>query len=211
MLFGVMCLISTVLLALIANPKCYIKTPSGVVGLDSNCPMTNIAALFVLITDIISDAILIGIPLYILRRVKLPAKEKRMILSIFAASWICSMPSVAYMFVTRLANDPMGTLLVIYLKLPVTLLICNLLVIVMYLYSRFWRDEDGQEQITTTPNETAGGSEVGGSGSFTDTSSTPGQTLPLTAFTTDVSHLSTDSTSKMDDLRSGTINTAITQ
>lgn len=111
-----------------------------------------------------------GVPLYILRHVKLPRKERRMILAIFASSAICSAPSTIYLIAASTSQELMCMFLLAYLKMPVILTVCNLLVVVTYIYARCWKKGD---ESLAVPSETTNMPESDSSGLFTDLGSMP--------------------------------------
>ncbi|KAG1748950.1 uncharacterized protein EDB91DRAFT_824732 [Suillus paluster] len=89
--------------------------------------------IFELMTDFVSDAILVLLSLHLLWGVKLLAKERRMILATFSASIIVTIVSVFRSIcqimqlrsILRIATDS---------ELAVSLIICNLLVATTYIY-----------------------------------------------------------------------------
>lgn len=132
--FGVMYLVSMVPGILAMGPACAAKSKSLLPGI--TCRMEQVAVSAAITVDIISDALLAGVPLLILRRVKLSIKKRRMITSIFAASAISSLPNFAYLIELGLSANPECMSIIIQTKVPVTLIVCNLLVVSTYFYSR---------------------------------------------------------------------------
>lgn len=95
--------------------------------------MTQPMIVFELITDCLSDAILIILPLRLLWSLRLPKRQKRMILAIFSSSIIVTIISIfrgvcqisKYITVLALTTD---------FEVALSLLVCNLLVVVTLLY-----------------------------------------------------------------------------
>ncbi|KAG2075905.1 hypothetical protein BDR04DRAFT_806562 [Suillus decipiens] len=91
---------------------------------------------FELMADCLSDTILIVLPLRVLWSVKLPRRQKRMIYAIFSSSIIITLISIfrgvcqiaRYVTVAPVATD---------FETALSLLICNLLVVVTFLYRIF--------------------------------------------------------------------------
>jgi hypothetical protein len=109
-------------------------------------------------------------------RVKLPSKQRRVILSAFAAGAISAVPAVVNLAVVVTQDNPptpewfcsmsivvnakVRPITIPILKIPynfpafqaaVTLTVCNLLVIVTFIYSMFWKKGD---TVVTDPEET---------------------------------------------------------
>ncbi|GLB43257.1 hypothetical protein LshimejAT787_1301580 [Lyophyllum shimeji] len=124
-----------------AAVQCYLGSGVGVLSL---C------------TDLTADACLVTIPLRMLWRVKLPRTQRRLILSIFASSFVSSLVGIVYtvfVFQKQKGGQVWGYWigLIAGIKAAVTLLVCNLLVIVMFLYRIFWKDE---ADTVSEPSET---------------------------------------------------------
>lgn len=132
--FGVMCMITTIP-GMVSVWWCT-ATPKPVPG---QCRLQKISIVTGVVTNIVSDVLLIIVPLYVLRRVKLTGKQRRMIHAIFAASAICSAPSLA---IAAGQHIPNCLPLVFQLKAPITLMVSNLLVVVTYVYARFGKEDD---------------------------------------------------------------------
>jgi len=142
------------------------------------CPIgPKLAAAIVLVLEVIADAILIGIPIYMFWDVKLPRKQRRMIISIFTANAISSAASVALEVVIKTTDyntQPVWACviaLLLHLKSSVTVMVCNLLVNVTWIYRLFWRRE-GDDEVTET-EETRDKPSSTSQGIFTDLGSAP--------------------------------------
>jgi len=124
-----------------ANVYCYLGMSLGILSLCS---------------DLIADTCLVFIPLRILWRVKLPRSQRRLVLTIFASSVASSLVGIVYaVFDLQLqklgGNSGARIGFVSSVKTAVALLVCNLLVIVTYVYCVFWKDDD---ETTTDPSDT---------------------------------------------------------
>ncbi|TFK66242.1 hypothetical protein BDN72DRAFT_900005 [Pluteus cervinus] len=111
------------------------------------CLLGNAVGIITLCTDVISDTCLIIIPLFMLREVRIPVGQRRLLLAIFCSSIFSSLAGVIYaIFVFRADNLGVKRGLLISLtaniKAAVTLLVCNMLVIVTYFYRTFRRGQD---------------------------------------------------------------------
>ncbi|KAF8074577.1 hypothetical protein FPV67DRAFT_1408645, partial [Lyophyllum atratum] len=108
------------------------------------CVLGNNVGILSLCTDLVADACLVTIPLRMLWRVKLPRTQRRLILSIFASSFVSSLVGIVYtVFVFQMQKNRGQSAII--------LLVCNLLVIVMFLYRTFWSDET---DTVSEPSET---------------------------------------------------------
>ncbi|GLB35640.1 hypothetical protein LshimejAT787_0212050 [Lyophyllum shimeji] len=127
------------------------------------CPVLRwkLDGVLTLCTDFLADTCLVTIPLRMLWRVKLPKTQRRLILSIFASSFVTSLLSIVFVIFVFLRVDtpgqeshnwgvPLG--LVVGIRATITLLVCNFLVIVMFLYRVFRKDED--DGTASEPSET---------------------------------------------------------
>ena len=146
--------------------------------------------------EVVADVILIGVPIYMFWDVKLPRKQRRMIISIFTANVISSAASVALLvFIKRTNNSTQfvwacvialllhlkvcsliyrkrGMIVYpIFFKSSVTVMVCNLLVNVTWIYRLFWRRE-GDDEATET-EETRDKPSSMSQGMFTDLGSAP--------------------------------------
>ncbi|KAF9461509.1 hypothetical protein BDZ94DRAFT_808821 [Collybia nuda] len=121
------------------------------------CYLGNGVGILSLCLDITADTCLVFIPLHMLWRVKLPRTQRRLILSVFASSILSSLAGVVYAVfvfcaqISRSTNWSHAIGLSANIKAAVTLFVCNLLVVVTYLYCLFWKDED---EDVSEPSET---------------------------------------------------------
>ncbi|KIJ62422.1 hypothetical protein HYDPIDRAFT_94501, partial [Hydnomerulius pinastri MD-312] len=137
--------------ALVSSSKAYTcgSDTSWYEGVIIQCPIGLPIAIIEFTTDLVSDAILVAMPLRMLWHVKLPRGERILILSIFSMSLLSCFASIIHVaflipdpsFMAGMTADIEGAL---------GLMICNLLVIVTYFYRVFRNGED----IETTSDPT---------------------------------------------------------
>ncbi|KAG1748951.1 uncharacterized protein EDB91DRAFT_824889 [Suillus paluster] len=98
--------------------------------------MSRPAVTFELIVDCLSDAILIVLPLRLLWSLKLPKRQRRMILAIFSSGIVVTIVSI-FRGICQIARY--GTVLssATSFQIAMSLLVCNLLVVVTFLYRIF--------------------------------------------------------------------------
>ncbi|KAH7915927.1 hypothetical protein BJ138DRAFT_996759, partial [Hygrophoropsis aurantiaca] len=136
---------------------CWYTSPSR------TCQLPHIMYIYELGTDIISDFILVMLPLRMLWNIKFPGKtQRKLILSTFSASIVVSLVSV-FRVVCRVME--IHSLIVTATEYEVIscLVVCNLLVAVTYLYRQFITGEDsdsstgsGSANLTTIDLENLG-------------------------------------------------------
>ncbi|KAH7926726.1 hypothetical protein BV22DRAFT_1032592 [Leucogyrophana mollusca] len=106
-----------------------------------SCPFTHASDIYQLATDVISDAILVILPLRMLWNVKLPVKrQRRMVLSIFSSSILVSFVSL-FRAICRLLNKSLLAFITGEIEVTVCLFVCSLLVTATYL-DRFLRNDE---------------------------------------------------------------------
>ncbi|KAH7930234.1 hypothetical protein BV22DRAFT_83413 [Leucogyrophana mollusca] len=116
------------------------------------CSMPRSLDIYELSTDVVSDAILVVLPLRLLWSVKLPENsQRRIILSIFSSSVVVTFTSI-FRAVCRLKHLNHLTVAVSDFQVAFSLIVCNLLVTVTYIY-RIWRGdgEVGTTDVDETP------------------------------------------------------------
>ncbi|KAH7922123.1 hypothetical protein BV22DRAFT_1095167 [Leucogyrophana mollusca] len=117
-----------------------------------SCPMPRSNDIYELSTDVVSDTILVVLPLRMLWDVKLPTKhQRRMILCIFSSSIIVSLTSL-FRAIYRLTHKGSLTITTSNFEVALCLIVCNLLVVVTYLYRVFRKSEDGDDSDSDTEN-----------------------------------------------------------
>ncbi|KAG1819643.1 uncharacterized protein BJ212DRAFT_1554743, partial [Suillus subaureus] len=98
--------------------------------------MTRPMVAFELMTDCLSDTILIVLPLRLLWSLKLPKRQKRMIFAVFSSSIIVTIISI-FRGVCQIAKYTTVLATATDFETALSLLVCNLLVIVTFLYRIF--------------------------------------------------------------------------
>ncbi|KAF8552135.1 hypothetical protein OG21DRAFT_1523977 [Imleria badia] len=97
------------------------------------CPVPKWVAVSEVCTDILSDVILVALPFCLLWRVKLPSNQRIMVLSVFSASILVSVVSVVHTaYLIPLAGFIGGATAEV--ESAVSLIVCNLLVIITFIY-----------------------------------------------------------------------------
>ncbi|KAH7911733.1 hypothetical protein BJ138DRAFT_1149942 [Hygrophoropsis aurantiaca] len=121
---------------------CY-YLPSGT----PSCPFYVIMAIYELTVDVLSDAILVALPLRILWAIKLRRKRHRkMVLTAFSSSIIISLVSI-FRTTCRLMELPFLVLIGAELELASCHVVCSLLVVVTYLDR--WLGNDSCDEETS--------------------------------------------------------------
>ncbi|KAF9241293.1 hypothetical protein BU15DRAFT_44932, partial [Melanogaster broomeanus] len=108
-------------------------TQKLVICQQNRCRFTSDVAITQLVTDIVSDAILVAAPVRFLRDVRLPQKRRILILSAFSASILIT--GVTILHSALLLQAPTtGTIIIGVVKAALSLLVCNALVLVTFVY-----------------------------------------------------------------------------
>lgn len=131
-----------------------------------SCHMGKPVALSLLITDIIADASLVAAPLYLLKDVGLSRSRKILVQSAFGASLLITAITISHSILLLKVHNT-NTLIFAHVKAALSLIICNLLVIVTFLYHVCSKDSFDLDQsftsngvftsivMTPTPSSTA--------------------------------------------------------
>ncbi|KAI9573116.1 hypothetical protein HD554DRAFT_2059157 [Boletus coccyginus] len=106
------------------------------------CALQEVETLFEVITDCVSDVALIVLGLKLLWKVKLPRRQRRMILCVSSSSAILSMFSLLHA-TCRLIPVESGKHIASEMKLTSALIVCNLLVVVTYMYRMIFGSPNG--------------------------------------------------------------------
>ncbi|RDB18607.1 hypothetical protein Hypma_014728 [Hypsizygus marmoreus] len=98
-------------------------------------------------TDIISDTLLVAIPLSTLWGVTLKRNQRRLVLSAFSASMLTTLATVVYgtLSFAPFNQGPSRAILMImaaHIEATVALIVCNLLVVVSYIYRTYLNAQD---------------------------------------------------------------------
>lgn len=97
------------------------------------CNIRDFVAITQLITDIISDVMLFAVPLLVLRRIRLPKSQKILVLLSFSAGIFISAVTILHSAVL-FGHDSIGILVIGHVKAAISLIVCNLLVLVTLAY-----------------------------------------------------------------------------
>ncbi|KIJ63095.1 hypothetical protein HYDPIDRAFT_168681 [Hydnomerulius pinastri MD-312] len=113
------------------------------------CPIPKWVALSEVTTDAVSDVMLVALPLRLLWRVKLPSNQRIMILCVFSASILTSVLSAIHTAYIIPQSSFVGGVTAEF-EGAVSLIVCNLLVIVTFIYRRFRGGRDLTQDIPPT-------------------------------------------------------------
>ncbi|KAH7914270.1 hypothetical protein BJ138DRAFT_1144220 [Hygrophoropsis aurantiaca] len=100
------------------------------------CVMKQSLAIAQLITDTISDAILVVMPWRLLRDIKLSDNRRILISCAFSASLLITVVTILHS-VLLFGNPSTVTVAIAHIKAAISLIVCNLLVIVTFVYRAF--------------------------------------------------------------------------
>ncbi|KAH7905720.1 hypothetical protein BJ138DRAFT_728866 [Hygrophoropsis aurantiaca] len=103
----------------------------------NHCTMKSAVGIAQLVTDTISDIVLVIIPLCMLRGAKLPKNERILISCVFSASLLISLVSVVLSVFLCTAAPAMWSVIVAHVQAALSLSVCNLLVIATFAYRVF--------------------------------------------------------------------------
>ncbi|KZT52550.1 hypothetical protein CALCODRAFT_441440 [Calocera cornea HHB12733] len=96
---------------------------------NTQCPLGRDVAIAQLITDIISDVTLTSIPVYLLQRTRIAPGPRMRLMAVFAASIFTTLTSLVHASFI-LMDNPTSEALLAFIEMSVSLLVCNLAVIV---------------------------------------------------------------------------------
>ncbi|KZO92781.1 hypothetical protein CALVIDRAFT_567081 [Calocera viscosa TUFC12733] len=124
---------------------------------NTQCPLGRDVAIAQLITDILSDLTLISIPVYLLQRTRIAEGPRMRLMAVFAASIFTTLTSLVHAsFILR--DDPTSEALLAFIEMSVSLLVCNLAVIVplviRYLKHAFHFADDAELFQDLAPRQT---------------------------------------------------------
>jgi len=110
------------------------------------CTLVGLLAIYQMTSDLISDAILVILPLKLLWRVKLPRRQRRMILTLFTSSAVVSIFSLAHSTFQLFPRRYVLQYTLTYnLEMMSSLFVCNLLVVVTCVYRAIRKSRDGSD------------------------------------------------------------------
>ncbi|EJU00109.1 hypothetical protein DACRYDRAFT_109529 [Dacryopinax primogenitus] len=108
----------------LANPDGWMQD-----DVNTQCPLGREVAIAQLITDILSDVTLISIPIYLLRRASIREGSRIRLVAVFTSSIFISFVSLVHAAFI-LEDDPVKEALLAFIEMSVSLLVCNIAVIV---------------------------------------------------------------------------------
>ncbi|KAG1756347.1 uncharacterized protein EDB91DRAFT_1041441 [Suillus paluster] len=120
-----------------------------------DCVLGSSVAAAQLATDFVSDITLVLMPIRLLREIHLPKDQRVLVISVFSTGIIVSLASIVHVvFVVQL--DVYMQSITAQVELALSLIVCNLLVIVTYIYKVFrCEDLDVDRTIWTSRTRTA--------------------------------------------------------
>ncbi|KIK41693.1 hypothetical protein CY34DRAFT_805785 [Suillus luteus UH-Slu-Lm8-n1] len=104
-----------------------------------SCRMGKSVALSLLITDIIADTCLVAAPLHLLKNVGLSRSRKILVQSAFGASLLITAITIPHSILLFKVHNT-TTLMFAHIKAALSLIICNTLVIVTFIYRVYLKD-----------------------------------------------------------------------
>ncbi|KAG2146298.1 hypothetical protein DEU56DRAFT_787361 [Suillus clintonianus] len=114
-----------------------------------HCSMGKSVALSHLITDVIADLSLVATPLHLWRKVGLSRSRKILVLSAFGASLLVTAITIPHSIILLKVHNT-TTMIFAHVKAALSLIICNLLVIVTFLYRVYSKDTFDLHQSFTS-------------------------------------------------------------
>ncbi|TFK39316.1 hypothetical protein BDQ12DRAFT_76913 [Crucibulum laeve] len=105
-----------------------------------------------LVADVIADILLIASPFYMLWRVRLPTNQRRLVLTLFSASILTLASVILFAGLTfsplmQGPGAPIVQAMVAQIESALSLIVCNLLVVVTFFYKNFHKDGNDPEVI----------------------------------------------------------------
>ncbi|KAF8130127.1 hypothetical protein EV363DRAFT_1399330 [Boletus edulis] len=111
-----------------------------------NCVIAGSVGLSQLITDVISDSLLVILPIYLLQSLKISRRQRITIFSAFSATLLITVVTILHSAALFTVQST-GILVIGHVKVALSLIVCNLLVIVAFVYSLCCRrDLDAAEE-----------------------------------------------------------------
>ncbi|KAG1728534.1 uncharacterized protein EDB91DRAFT_1161922 [Suillus paluster] len=114
------------------------------------CQTTHAVAVSQLITDVVADVSLIAAPLHFWKNVGLSRHGKILILSVFGSSLLITIVTIPHC-IMLFQSATQTTLIFAHVKTALSLVICNVLVIVTFAYRVCWKETlDPDKSLTST-------------------------------------------------------------
>lgn len=111
--------------------------------------MAGSVALSQLITDVIADTFLLAAPLHLWKNLRFPRRRKILIMSAFSATILITVITIPHSIILfKIQRET--PLLLAHVKAALSLIICNLLVIVTFVYRVCWKETFDLDQALTT-------------------------------------------------------------
>ncbi|KAG2069743.1 hypothetical protein BDR04DRAFT_673316 [Suillus decipiens] len=114
------------------------------------CHVTEIAALLQMSTDIVADVSLIAAPLQFWKNARLSRNSKILIFSTFGASLLITAITIPHSIMLFYSASE-TTLIIAHVKAALSLVICNLLVIVTFVYRTCWKESIDPDETFGSP------------------------------------------------------------
>ncbi|KAG2358273.1 hypothetical protein BDR07DRAFT_1612023 [Suillus spraguei] len=111
-----------------------------------SCRMDKSVAVSLLITDVIADIVLVVVPLYLLQTIGRPRSSMILVQFAFGASLLVPAFTIPHSALLLLNIYNTNTLMFAHIKAALSLIICNLLVIVAFLYRVYLKDTSNINQ-----------------------------------------------------------------
>ncbi|KAH7906779.1 hypothetical protein BJ138DRAFT_580605 [Hygrophoropsis aurantiaca] len=106
------------------------------------CQMGSRVAISQLVTDSVSDSILVALPFALLRGVRISRNARILILCAFSASILITAVTIAFSALLFVPSLGMSVLIIAHVQAALSLLICNLLVIFTFAYRMCHRSDN---------------------------------------------------------------------
>ncbi|KAH7912883.1 hypothetical protein BJ138DRAFT_715638 [Hygrophoropsis aurantiaca] len=120
------------------------------------CPIPAGVAVVEVCTDVVADLILVLLPLRLLWRVKLPANQRKLLLAIFSSSILISVVSAVHTAYIVPTSSFIGGITA-EIEGALSLVVCNLLVIVTFVYRVRHHGADLSQSTSDEPTSTVAG------------------------------------------------------
>ncbi|PFH45388.1 hypothetical protein AMATHDRAFT_9358 [Amanita thiersii Skay4041] len=111
------------------------------------------------ITDIVMDICLVALPFYALWNVGLPRFQRRLILTLFSASFLTLLSALVYrsmMFSPHVRGPgaPVVISMMSHIEASISVIVCNLLVVVMVFYRKIFRSSLEEDSLASDREKT---------------------------------------------------------
>ncbi|KAG8216477.1 hypothetical protein J3R82DRAFT_6588 [Butyriboletus roseoflavus] len=117
------------------------------------CDMTTTVLIAQTTTDCVADVLLSALPLWFLRRVKLSRKRRILISSALSASMVINVVTIIEAVALFQSYLTSGSIIFEHVKVACSLIVCNLLVIVTFVYRILHKGDMGIEDSISGTNK----------------------------------------------------------